>query len=151
MIPLTLCTSIFFIVSGIEISNVTEPLGEGDSNFKSLMMRRVFPDVSIFTSIALMMSRDGPVLTYLTRWLLLSHPVILILPAIFLTSIFHLGGAEKITHDIVTRLNKDKYEPVFCTLYQPGEGGAWFINDGYRFYHNLMRNKFDIFVSINYR
>lgn len=65
---------------------------------------------------------------------------------LFLESVFHLGGAERITYDIVTRLSRQKYEPVLCTLYHPGLCGEAFIRDGYTFYHDLMANKLDIRV-----
>lgn len=70
---------------------------------------------------------------------------------LILESIFHLGGAEKITYEIVKRMNKERYNTIFCTLYHPGPMGEVFIRDGYTFYHNLMKSKFNLAVFFKLR
>lgn len=62
---------------------------------------------------------------------------------LILESIFHLGGAEKITYEIVNQINKERYDIILCTLYHPGPMGEVFINDGYKFHHDLIKSKFD--------
>jgi len=62
---------------------------------------------------------------------------------LLLESKFALGGSERITYDIVRRLDVQRYRPVLCTLYEPGEVGEWFIRDGYRFYSRLITHRYD--------
>ena len=62
---------------------------------------------------------------------------------LILESIFHLGGAERVTYEIVKRMNREKYTVTLCTLYHPGPMGEAFIRDGYNFYHSLIKNRFD--------
>ena len=62
---------------------------------------------------------------------------------LLLESKFALGGSERITYDVVRRLNVQRYRPVLCTLYEPGEVGEWFIRDGYRFYSRLITHRYD--------
>ena len=62
---------------------------------------------------------------------------------LLLESKFGLGGSERITYDVVRRLNVQRYRPVLCTLYEPGEVGEWFIRDGYRFYSRLITHRYD--------
>ncbi len=70
---------------------------------------------------------------------------------LILESIFHLGGAEKITYGIVSRMNKERYNIILCTLYHPGPMGEVFINDGYKFHHDLIKSKFDYRVFFKLR
>jgi len=62
---------------------------------------------------------------------------------LLLESKFGLGGSERITYDVVRRLDVQRYRPVLCTLYEPGEVGEWFIRDGYRFYSRLITHRYD--------
>jgi len=62
---------------------------------------------------------------------------------LLLESKFALGGSERITYDVVRRLDVQRYRPVLCTLYEPGEVGEWFIRDGYRFYSRLITHRYD--------
>jgi len=62
---------------------------------------------------------------------------------LLLESKFGLGGWERITYDVVRRLDVRRYRPVLCTLYEPGEVGEWFIRDGYRFYSRLITHRYD--------
>jgi glycosyltransferase involved in cell wall biosynthesis len=59
------------------------------------------------------------------------------------TSIFHRGGAEKVTYDLAKNFDPERYEVLFCALYEPGPMGDVFIRDGCRVFHGLMRNKVD--------
>src|SRR6266446_1866180 len=63
---------------------------------------------------------------------------------LFLDSIFFLGGAERVTYDVVRLLDRGRYRPVLCTLYEPGPVGEWFIRDGYRFYQRLIKHRYDV-------
>ena len=63
---------------------------------------------------------------------------------LFLDSIFFLGGAERVTYDLVHRLDRERYRPVLCTLYEPGPVGEWFIRDGFRFYQRLISFAYDV-------
>jgi glycosyltransferase involved in cell wall biosynthesis len=65
---------------------------------------------------------------------------------LLLTSIFHEGGAEKMTHDIIERLHDNKYRFVMCSLYQPGPWGQVFIQESYRYYANIMKHRSDFSV-----
>jgi len=62
---------------------------------------------------------------------------------LLLESKFGLGGSERITYDVVRRLDVQRYRPVLCTLYEPGEVGEGFIRDGYRFYSRLITHRYD--------
>lgn len=62
---------------------------------------------------------------------------------LLLESKFALGGSERITYDVVRRLDVQRYRPVLCTLYEPGEVGEGFIRDGYRFYSRLITHRYD--------
>jgi glycosyltransferase involved in cell wall biosynthesis len=66
-------------------------------------------------------------------------------------SIFHMGGAERVTYDLITRLGSAEYEVIFCTFYEPGPMGEVFVQAGYRLYHHLMRNKYDPRVLLQLR
>jgi len=63
---------------------------------------------------------------------------------LILEAIFHEGGAEKITYDIVKRSDERSYNFVLCSLYRPGPWGEVFIKEGYRFYRDVIKNKFDL-------
>src|SRR4029453_15355618 len=65
---------------------------------------------------------------------------------LILNSIFHLGGAERVTHGIARGLSATSYRPVICSLYEPGPGGDWFVRDGFRFYNRLIKMKGDFRV-----
>ena len=54
-----------------------------------------------------------------------------------------MGGAERVTYDLVQRLDKSEYEVVFATFYGPGPMGEVFRESGYRLYDNLLRNKYN--------
>ena len=62
---------------------------------------------------------------------------------LLLESKFVIGGSGRITYDVVRRLDGQRYRPVLCTLYEPGEVGEWFIRDGYRFYSRLITHRYD--------
>lgn len=68
-----------------------------------------------------------------------------------LNSIFDVGGAERITYDLVKRLTTAKHDVVFCSLYQRGQLGAAIAGAGYRFYDRLMRNRWDVRVLFKLR
>ena len=59
-------------------------------------------------------------------------------------STYGMGGVERVTYDLVTRLDRNEFEVVFCSFYEPGTLGEVIIQAGYPFYHRLMRNKFDV-------
>jgi len=61
-----------------------------------------------------------------------------------LESRLDLGGAERITYEIMTRMNKEEFDIIFCTLYGPGVIGNMLKNEGYKFYHNIIKTKYDI-------
>lgn len=61
-----------------------------------------------------------------------------------LESIFHAGGIEALAYSILKRFDKERFNVVLCTLYQPGPMGEPFMKDGYPFYHDLIKNKYDI-------
>jgi len=63
---------------------------------------------------------------------------------LLLESKFVIGGSGRITYDVVRRLDGQRYRPVLCTLYEPGEVGEWFIRDGYRFYSRLITHRYDL-------
>lgn len=62
-------------------------------------------------------------------------------------SLFHLGGAEKITYEIFTRIDKKRFNTVVCTLYDPGPMGIPFKEYGFRFYHNLITTKYNFIFT----
>ncbi len=64
---------------------------------------------------------------------------------------FDLGGAERITYEITTKMNKEEFNIIFCTLYAPGDIGNMLINEGYKFYHDLIKTRFDIRVFLKLR
>lgn len=70
---------------------------------------------------------------------------------LLLQSIFHLGGAEKVTHEIFTRMDKDYFNTVICTLYEPGPMGEAFSREGFPFYSNLIKKRYDLsaFFKLN--
>lgn len=68
-----------------------------------------------------------------------------------LESRFDLGGAERITYEIITRVNKEEFDVTFCTLYDPGDIGTMLINEGYNFYHDIIKTKFDVRVFFKLR
>jgi len=63
---------------------------------------------------------------------------------LLLQSMFHLGGAEKITHEIFTRMDNESFHTVVCTLYEPGPMGEPFKKSGFPFYSNLISGKYDL-------
>lgn len=63
---------------------------------------------------------------------------------LILESMFHAGGIENLIYSIVKRMNREKYGIHLCTLYDPGPMGKPFLDIGFPFYHNVMRNKLDI-------
>ncbi len=65
---------------------------------------------------------------------------------LILDSIFQFGGVEKYIFNIAEKMDKDKYNLVFCTLYAPGPMGDVIKAAGYTFYHDLIENKYDFSV-----
>jgi len=63
---------------------------------------------------------------------------------LILESLFHLGGIEILLYNILQNLDKSRYNAVLCSLYQPGPMGEPFIKEGFKFYHDLIKNKYDI-------
>jgi glycosyltransferase involved in cell wall biosynthesis len=61
-----------------------------------------------------------------------------------LESRFDLGGAERITYDITTKMNQSEFDITFCSLYGPGDIGDTLIKEGHKFYRNIIRTKYDI-------
>lgn len=61
-----------------------------------------------------------------------------------LESVFHRGGAERVTVDVMRRLPSDRFEVVFCALYQPGPIGDEILAGGGRLYHSLIRSRYSI-------
>lgn len=64
-------------------------------------------------------------------------------------SSFVLGGAETLTCNVISRMNKNKYNCIICTFYNTGLLGEYLRKEGFTVYNNLMTNKFD--VRIVYR
>lgn len=60
-----------------------------------------------------------------------------------LNSTFGLGGAERVTYDLVTRLDAAECQALLGTFYEPGTMGETFVRAGYRLYPHLMRSKYD--------
>lgn len=65
---------------------------------------------------------------------------------LFLTYSLNVGGTENHLFHLISNLNKNKFTPVVCCLYNLGPIGEKLLNskDNIKVYHNLMRNKWDI-------
>jgi glycosyltransferase involved in cell wall biosynthesis len=63
---------------------------------------------------------------------------------LILRSIYHIGGAESVLYETISNINKGEYNIVLCSLYHPGPMGNVFIDDGYKFYHRVMKSKYDL-------
>lgn len=53
------------------------------------------------------------------------------------------GGSEKVIHDLIRGLDRSRFEPVLCCLYDPGELGDDLAGRGCRIYHNLISSPRD--------
>jgi len=62
----------------------------------------------------------------------------------FLMLSLNVGGTEKHVYNLISNLNREKFNPVICCLYDLGTIGTTLMNEGFNVYHNLMRNKLDI-------
>jgi len=60
-----------------------------------------------------------------------------------LESTFELGGAERITFDILQRVDKGHFRTVICTLYSLGTVGQQFREAGFCCQERLIRHRFD--------
>lgn len=58
-------------------------------------------------------------------------------------TILAVGGAERVTYDLITRFDRSQVNVVVCTLYQPGVIGQWLADRGYPCFSHLMRFRFD--------
>ena len=65
---------------------------------------------------------------------------------LFLLLSLEVGGTEKHLLNLISNLNKKKFNPVICCLYNLGEIGELFLNnkEGISVYHNVMKSKWDI-------
>jgi len=63
---------------------------------------------------------------------------------IFLVLSLEIGGTEKHIYNLISNLNRDKYNPIICCLYGLGEIGDALIKDGVKVYHGLMRSRGDL-------
>ena len=64
---------------------------------------------------------------------------------LILTCSLNVGGAEKHIHDLVLNSDRQKFNFVIVCLYELGAIGQALRDYGIKVYHNLMRNKLDIF------
>lgn len=58
----------------------------------------------------------------------------------------HAGGTEKHIFDLVSNLNRERFNPLLCCLYDLGPIGTKLSNLGFRVYHNLMGSKWDVSI-----
>lgn len=70
---------------------------------------------------------------------------------LLLETIFHMGGVETLLYNVMKHFDKERFNIILCTLYHPGPMGKPFMDDGYLFYHDLIRIKFDIRVFFKLR
>jgi glycosyltransferase involved in cell wall biosynthesis len=56
----------------------------------------------------------------------------------------NVGGTEKHIFQLVTTLNKNKFNPIVCCLYDLGPLGEQLSSLGYHVYHNVIKNKWDV-------
>lgn len=65
---------------------------------------------------------------------------------LILTCSLNVGGAEKHIHDLVLNSDRQKFNFVIVCLYELGAIGEMLSKEhGIKIYHNVMRNKLDIF------
>jgi glycosyltransferase involved in cell wall biosynthesis len=64
---------------------------------------------------------------------------------IILTCALKMGGAEKHIHDLVLNSDRIKFNFVIICLYELGAIGEVLSGYGVKVYHNVMRNRLDIF------
>ena len=63
---------------------------------------------------------------------------------LFLTCSLEVGGTETHIYQIISNLDKKKFNSVVCCLYDPGSHGNALIKNRVRVYHNLIRKKTDL-------
>ncbi|MEQ8763814.1 MAG: glycosyltransferase [Planctomycetota bacterium] len=62
---------------------------------------------------------------------------------LFLETTLLVGGAERVMSDVIRQLDRDRFEPVLCTLKEPGVLAQPLIRDGLRCYGSLYRHRYD--------
>lgn len=65
---------------------------------------------------------------------------------LFLMLSLNMGGTEKHVFDLISNLNREKFNPSVCCLYDLGPIGTKLSNLGFQVYHNLMRSKWDVSI-----
>ena len=65
---------------------------------------------------------------------------------VFLLLSLKVGGTEKHLLNLISNLNKNKFNPVICCLFKLGEIGKMLLNNKEKItvYHNMMKSKWDI-------
>src|SRR5215471_420273 len=53
------------------------------------------------------------------------------------------GGSEQVLYDLIRGLDKQRFRPVLCCLYGPGELGERLRSEGYHVYQNIIHTKYD--------
>ncbi len=62
---------------------------------------------------------------------------------LFLETTLLVGGAERVMSDVLQRLDRDRFEPVLCTLKEPGILAEPLIEEGLRCYAGMYRHRYD--------
>lgn len=65
---------------------------------------------------------------------------------LFLVLSLDVGGSERHISNLVSNLNREKFNPVVCCLYDLGLIGTMLVNnnEGIKVYYDLIKNKWDI-------
>ena len=65
---------------------------------------------------------------------------------LFLILSLNVGGTEKHVLNLVSHINRIKYNPVICCLFELGELGEQYVNneEGILVYSNLIKSKYDL-------
>lgn len=66
----------------------------------------------------------------------------------FLETSLRIGGSEHMVTQLVRGLDRARFQPFVCCLYEPGTLGEQLLKEGHTVYHNLAKNRADALLPL---